>query len=64
MAANYIDLDGQHSDETITATLTAGSAVTNDVRVVWDSDTSFDLVHDAVKRAAEWLAQYRPADAT
>jgi hypothetical protein len=64
MAANYIDLNFEHTDETITATLTAGSAVTNHVRVVWDSDTSFDAVHDAITRAAEWIAQYRPADAT
>ena len=64
MAANNIDLNAEHTDETILATITAGSAVTNHARVVWDSDTSFDLVYDAVRRASEWLANNRPADVT
>jgi len=65
MAANQIDANGSDTDETITATLAADLAVgTPDVRVIWDSDTPFDRVYDATRRAAEWLAQNRPADAT
>jgi hypothetical protein len=65
MAANYVDVSEKDTDATINATLTAGSAVgTQDVRVVWDHETPYDRIHDGIKRAAEYFAQYRPPDAT
>lgn len=53
MAANYIDISHNDSDEDI-AVVVAGT-VTNDIRVTYDDGTSKESVVLALQKAQEWI---------